>query len=71
MNKQTEYKTEEFCLLGCNAAQLLNECQFTFQRSISTSIFRVEERAKLTLQTIPEARTLHNHCCENLRSYKI
>jgi hypothetical protein len=69
--------TEEYQLLGYNAACYLLVCWFLDE--IISSALKMEaicfsemlvDTQRTTLRYVPEVDTLHNHSCENLKLHK-
>jgi hypothetical protein len=52
-----------FTLISCLA------CSSTLEREVTWSSETLVDFQRTTLHYIPEDRTLHNHRCENLKSY--
>jgi hypothetical protein len=63
MKKINKYKYEDLCLLGYNAVKSVDS-------QLTCSSNMVADVQWTTWRYFPEDRTLHNHQCENLKSYK-
>jgi hypothetical protein len=66
---------EEYHLLGYDACHLLarwfaETVSSTLKMGAVCSSETSVETQRTTRRQIPEDGTLHNHCCENLKSYK-